>query len=325
MKPRIVPVLALALASLASTLLAQQPPPAPAPPPPGTGDPFIKGDAPPSDPFAPVVANEPAKLADQGLVRFEYFSLPQNLARKVLRQFPDQQALYEWLGTELENAKTEVKLERLILLKVRSGQRSKVEEIDEYPYGNEYDPPQIPQSIGIGAPLTMHYNNNTTNVTAPPAPTPTQPPAPTPPKPGARGPAGDPGAAAPPATITPGAVPATMVSAPWPYTPTTASAFATMNTGWTVEVELVLGEDGHSVDLNIAPEHIKLVSLAPQNPSGEILQPIFERHRLATQILTYLNRPTLAGTISPPVSTGPAGVNAESRTWLLFLTVNPAR
>lgn len=332
MKIRHIPALAAALAGLVSTLAAQQPAPAPVP---GTADPFIKTEpVAVADPFSGEPARrQPARLVSQGIVRLEYFSLPHNLARKVLRQFPQHQALYDWLGKELDDPNSEVKLERLTLLKVRGGQRSKVEEINEYPYATEYDPPQIPQSIGIGAPLMVSNSTNTTNVTPPPAPTPapTPPaPAPAPPRPapvppGPQGAPGDPGAAAPPAVITPGAVPANHVTAPWPYTPTTASAFTFKNTGWTFEVELTFGEDGHMVDLNIAPEHIKLIGLMPQNPSGEIVQPVFETNKLTGQILAYVNRPTLAGTISPPVATGPAGANTVNRTWLLFLTVTPAR
>src|SRR5436189_6172131 len=119
MKP--VPVLlATIFAGTISTLTAQQP---------GAADPFVKGNIP--APAPPPATVEVPDLVRQGLVRTEYFSLPHTLARKMMRQFPQQPALYEWLGRELENPQSEVKLERLSLLKVRSGQRSKLEEINE--------------------------------------------------------------------------------------------------------------------------------------------------------------------------------------------------
>jgi hypothetical protein len=210
MKSRHVPILfAVIMSGSASTLTAQQP---------GAGDPFLKAgsSAAPAPQPAP---DEPARLVPQGLVRAEYFSLPHTLARKMMRQFRQQQTLYDWLGAELEKAESEVKLERLTLLKVRGGQRSKVEEIDEYPYPTEFDPPQIPQSIGIGAPLSMSTNNNSTTVNPPAVPGPPTPPKPKPaptPAPGAQGDPGTAGAEAQTAVIMPGAVPATRVCTPWP-------------------------------------------------------------------------------------------------------------
>ena len=319
MKPRHVPILlSTVFVCGASTLTAQQP---------GAGDPFVKGDDTPAAAPQPAL-DEPARLVPQGLIRAEYFSLPHTLARKMMRQLPQQQALYEWLGKELENPQSEVKLERLSLLKVRGGQRSKVEEIDEYPYSTEFDPPQIPQSIGIGAPLSMSTNNNNTTVNPPAVPAPPNPPKPKPapaPAPGAQGDPGTAGAEAQTAVIAPGAVPATHNCAPWPYSTVTPRGFTFRNTGWTMEAEMTIGADGRTVDLNLAPEHVKIVSVVPQVPNGEITQPVFETYKLTTQVLTIMNQPTLVGTISPPVATGTSGANETNRTWLLFITVNPAR
>lgn len=86
-----------------------------------------------------------------------------------------------------------------------------------------------------------------------------------------------------------------------------------------------IGEDGQTVDLNLAPEHVKIIGMVPQTANGEIAQPLFETNKLTTQILTKLSQPTLIGTISPPVATGAPGANEANRTWLLFITVNPVR
>src|SRR5687768_1418299 len=86
MKP--IPILLAAFfAAAVSPLTAQQP---------GAGDPFVKGDTPPAA-AAPPAPDAAPPLVRQGLVRTEYFSLPHTLARKMMRQLPQQPALYEWL------------------------------------------------------------------------------------------------------------------------------------------------------------------------------------------------------------------------------------
>ncbi|HEX2747295.1 MAG TPA: hypothetical protein VHM91_04780, partial [Verrucomicrobiales bacterium] len=285
MKRRSVPLFFSALLACSPPVQAQQPargadPSSAAPPAPAANDPFIKGNSAPAGD-----AQEQDSGVKEGLIRIEYFSMPPATARKVLRQFPKQDDLYAWLGTQLENENGEVKLERLCLLKVRGGQRSKLEEIDEYPYPTEFDPPQIPQTFGMGInvdPAPIHV----TSPAPPPAPKPAPPnpapnsspvpaPAPTPtpmPPQGAKGEAGSAGPAGAPAILAPGAVPA-RVFPPWPYTSTTPSSFAFRNTGWSHEIEMTFGDDGSTVDLNIAPEVVRLTGLDVINQAGDIVQP----------------------------------------------------
>ena len=97
------------------------------------------------------------------------------------------------------------------------------------------------------------------------------------------------------------------------------------NTGWTLEVEMTIADDGQTVDLNLAPQFIRLCGQESLSPSGEIIQPLFETSSIATQILTKFGQPTLAGTFSPPVDTGAAGGNSENVTRLLFITVTNPR
>jgi hypothetical protein len=125
--------------------------------------------------------------------------------------------------------------------------------------------------------------------------------------------------------ISPGAVPASRQFSPWPYTTTTPSSFAYRNTGWSHEVELTFGEDGKTVDLNVAPEFVKFTGMVSVDKSGESYQPGFETGKLTCQIITLEGKPTLVGTISPPTNTGAPNGNNADRTWLLFLTVNRAR
>jgi len=271
-------------------------------------------------------ADDATPLPLEGLVRMEVFSLPLEAGRAATRKFPKQADLYAWLGGELEKENPTVKLERLMVLRVRGGQKSKLEEIDEYPYPTEFAPPQIPQSIGIGQPAPATANVTLTPPTpplTPPAPgSPDAPPAPPSGAKGDPGPSGAPAAAPPPPA---GASPPGSVFSPWPYTPATPHSFQFKKTGWTAEIEMTLSEDGETVDLNLTPEFTRLCGLESQSPGGEVVQPIFETSKIATQILTKMGQPTLAGTFSPPADAGAPGGNLEKVTRLLFLTVTTPR
>ena len=92
----------------------------------------------------------------------------------------------------------------------------------------------------------------------------------------------------------------------FPVTPTTPSAFSTKNTGVTMEVEATVGEDGWTIDLNLAPEVIEfegfinygspiqttgINALGQNEPvvltDNKILQPVFATRKLTTQVLIY--------------------------------------
>lgn len=84
----------------------------------------------------------------EGLVRLEVFTLSQQDAHAATRNFPKQTELYAWLGAELEKENPAVKLERLMVLRVRAGQKSKLEEISDYPVPTETSPPEASQTNG---------------------------------------------------------------------------------------------------------------------------------------------------------------------------------
>lgn len=88
----------------------------------------------------------------EGLLQFEVISLPPLAARKALIANPIEAGLYQWLDGELEKKDSGVMLERTCTLRVRGGQRSKVEGINEYAYPTEFDPGQIPQNISLAVP-----------------------------------------------------------------------------------------------------------------------------------------------------------------------------
>ncbi len=281
-------------------------------------DPFLKSNSPP----AAAAEQSPTALPREGLVRMEVFSLSLEDGRAATRKFPKQADLYAWLGEELEQEKPTVNLERLMVLRVRGGQRSKLQEIDEYPYPTEFESPQIPQNIGIGQPAPVTTTVTVTTPTPPPAP----PNPPTPPAPsGAKGDTGPPGTPAASLPRPAGSSPVDSVMSPWPYTATTPLSFEVKNSGWTFEVEMTISDNGPFADLSMAPAFVRLCGLEIQSPSGEVMQPYFEASKMATQVLTKIGQPTLVGTFSPPVDTGVGGGNIEPLTRLLFITVTKPR
>ncbi len=308
MKPNPLPILFTTLTLLCSPAAYPQGGP------PGA-DPFLKSGNPP----ATALTSGANALPKEGLVRMEVFSLSLEEGRAAAKKFPKQADLYAWLGAELEKETPVVKLERIMVLRVRGGQRSDLEEIDEYPYPTEFDPPQIPQTIGIGQPAP---STTTVSVTTPPAPP--APPLP-PTTPGAKGEVGPPGTPTLSGPRPAGSSPAGSVFAPWPYTTATPQSFEWRNTGWTMEIELTIADDGRTVDLNMAPQFVRLCGLESQSPSGEIVQPVFETSKIATQITTTFGQPTLAGTFCPPVDAGVAGGNKENVIRFLFITVTNPR
>lgn len=308
MKTKSPPLLLTAISFLVTLpVYSQTPPPA--------TDPFLKS-TPPATAATPQSA---ALLPREGLVRMEIFTLSLEAGRAAAKKFPKQADLHAWLGAELEKEPSTVKLERLMVLRVRGGQRSKLEEIDEYLYPTEFDPPQITGNIGLGQAAPGTTSVNVTTPTPPPAPPPT------PAVPGAHGepgPAGSPGTALPrPA----GSSPEGSVFSPWPYTPASPQSFDVKNAGWTMEIEMTIGDDGQTVDLNLAPQLVRLCGLETLNPSGEVVQPVFETSKITTQVLTKFGQPTLAGTFSPPARAGMTGGNQEPLTRFLFITVTNPR
>lgn len=112
---------------------------------------------------------------------------------------------------------------------------------------------------------------------------------------------------------------------PWPSVPPTPTNFTFRNTGWTTEIELIFSDDGKTADLNFAPEFVRLLGLENHDPAGAIQQPIFETSKLAAQIITQTGKPTLAGTLNPPIDPATPGIPVEPVNRLLFITVTDPR
>lgn len=108
---------------------------------------------------------------------------------------------------------------------------------------------------------------------------------------------------------------------PWPRTGITPQSIDYRNAGNTFEVELTFGEDGKTVDLNLAPETTRRVAVVKWGLLEEISQPVLETQKCSAQVSNLVGQPILVSTFSPPVNTGVPGGNKVDRTWLLFVTV----
>lgn len=111
------------------------------------------------------------------------------------------------------------------------------------------------------------------------------------------------------------------VFAPWPRAGTTPQSIEFRNTGHTLEVELSFGNDGQTVDLNLAPQTSRRIGMVKWGLLEEIQQPVYETQKCSAQVSNLTGQPTLVSTFSPPLNTGVPGSNTVDRTWLLFVTV----
>ncbi len=218
----------------------------------------------------PAEEPEPPPRIGELIVRYDVISLPALAARKALLQHPVEQELYEWLDADVDKKDSGVAVEYLEVMRIRSGQRSKVESIDEHAYPTEFDPPTIPQNFGGGG-SSLFGNGGGSS---------------------------------------------------FPSNPTTPTAYTFRNLGFTGEMELTLGEDRRTVDINLAIEISRLAALVPQGLRQDVTQPVFETQKLTQQMLTIVDRPTLASTMSPATSTDTPGGNKPDRVWLMFVTVS---
>lgn len=138
----------------------------------------------------------------------------------------------------------------------RSGEKATIEVIREFIYPTEYEPPELPNSVGTGGGLG-----------------------------GGGGLSG-------------GSI--------FPVTPATPTAFETRNTGVTLEIEPVIGENNYTIDLRFAPELVEFEGFinygSPiQSPASDALgnpiqititenrieMPVFSTRRVTTALTIY--------------------------------------
>ncbi len=252
------------------------------------------------DPLVPL-AQEAAEDGDEpeGPVTLsimeEVFSLSITDADNLLHDIPSDRLRYARLREMLANGK--VRLEKLVVLRTKSGQRAITESIHELRYQTEFEPPRIPAAV-------------------PPVPAaPAQPPA-----------AEKAEKAPPPAEAGPvGAVPGGKPKVDFPVTPSNSIAFETRNIGDTLEVEPVLGPDGITVDLTLVPQTVRYLGERSFGGPEVLKQPIIETGKVTTAVSVRDGQPYFLGTVHPPLANGFPGQPKEQRVWLEFLTVNVIR
>jgi hypothetical protein len=104
-------------------------------------------------------------------------------------------------------------------------------------------------------------------------------------------------------------------------TPGYATAFESRATGITVEMEPVLSPDGLSIDLNhvvTMTTHLgalQTTGVAARYPA----QPLFETRRITASQSLLAETHQLVGTFSPPGANGVNGRTDDGRTWLVFV------
>ncbi len=106
-------------------------------------DPFVKTQA--DDAAAAAEAQRPKNIS----ICLEMFSLPLDMAARLERERPGDAEFYKQLVAGGE--KGTVRLESLLILRAKSGQKGTTESISERIYPTEYEPAQIPNSVGANS------------------------------------------------------------------------------------------------------------------------------------------------------------------------------
>jgi hypothetical protein len=190
----------------------------------------------------------------------------------------------------------ECKLERLIVMEARDGQRVTTDEIAENIYPTEMDPPQTVPVSGKG----------TSTVVTVTVPAPTTKDGQTP---------------QPQTTTT--AYPAFPVYRNKQMLSSCATAFEMRPTGWRIEAMPTVKSHGMSVSLEVAPEHTEHRGnlQGPKELGRYPEQPVFATQKLTTSVNAAIGHQCFLGTMNAPHDTGVNGRKDDGRAWLAFVMV----
>lgn len=228
-------------------------------------------------------ATEPRNLS----ICYEVFALPLEHAAAYRRDNISDTELYSRLLAALKTG--DVKQEHFAVLRGRSGEKFTTEAIVEQIYPTEYEPPELPNQIGLG--VTMRSNKEGSDI-----------------------PDLQQLEEAPPVAAVEGL-----------STPATPTAFETRNEGITVELAPTLSASSDIVDLNIAPEHVTHVGESRFGQGlAETSMPLFETSRINTAVTATINRPFLLGTLNRPPNSK-VDPDSANKVWFAFVTVTLAR
>ncbi len=242
----------------------------------------------------------PAKPMDWSVLNFEYriYSLDRAAARDLLAGMPELKA--PWKNLQALLGEKKARLEHLVSVQTKSGQRAVTEEVQEVRYATEYAPAARPSST---------ETTTRTATTRPGGPKQAEPN----PKDDAK------------VTTTTETATITRSIPNADVLPGSPTAFEVGNAGVTIELEPTVGPDGVSIDLNHDVKSVthlgdlKTTGVAARYPA----QPLFENRKLTSPQTLLAGRQMLIGTFNPP---GANGVNDRAdtgRTWLVFVRATP--
>ncbi|WP_395753549.1 hypothetical protein [Prosthecobacter sp.] len=102
------------------------------------------------------------------------------------------------------------------------------------------------------------------------------------------------------------------------------TAFENRSLGFRLEVEAVIGADGATADLTLAPEFVTMTgNLKGENWNEHYPDiPVFSCQKVTTSYSQLVGTTHLISTLNPPGDTGALGHKDTGRMWLLFLDVN---
>lgn len=210
---------------------------------------------------------------------YRFYSLPRAKARDLLEETVDADTL---LQRTAALPKGEGRLERLFTVIARTGLRSTTEEIGEWIYGTEVEPPVPAEGNGVNLGRPDAENANSKG------------------NPDALSAESLKGGAGAPAIFT---------------------AFEMRPTGWRIEVESVLGPGEVEVGLNLAPGRTEYRGVVQGHPllARYPEWPIFGTQKVTTAVTAVLGRQCFLGTFNTPRETGVNDRKDDGRTWFAFV------
>ncbi len=251
---------------------------------PAGADPFASPDG--GAPSAP-----PAATLENLSARYEVFSLDLFAAAALQRENPGDAALYLRLIDMVEK-KTAIQ-ESMHVIRCVQGQKSMSQNTAEMIYATEFEPAEIPNTVGV-------------SIEPPKSPT---------------------------ATDNPATLPDTskLENAPSLSTfngvqsPATPTAFEVRNAGITIEMEASVDPDTGKVQLISSFENVRHVGFTEQGAGlSKTTMPEFEVQKLISSATVTPGKPFLLGTMNrPPVSKVDA--DSANRIWFAFVTVNSVK
>ncbi|MDF1739669.1 MAG: hypothetical protein P1U86_10955 [Verrucomicrobiales bacterium] len=222
-----------------------------------------------------------SKIEPQMAMLIECFELDHRAANQLIREYSPKAAnaggLRDHLGGMVKNGKAA--LVETVWMRSRSGQRAKSESIRETIYPTEFDPPEIPNTLGVVP--------NPVKVKVKPGETATAQ------------------AVLPPLAVTGGGGSGAEIL----MTSATPTAFETRNVGTTVETDAVLSNDDGLARISLAPEmisyHGRQFYLRPGSenvPWGvdHISSPLFYAMKTSLQMKAKPGHYNLLGMFTPP-------------------------